>query len=392
MSSQTMRRVFQGFVFEEAMACFDEFNRLNQQQLSVASQLISAVQTVLKSRGAITGTDGFPCVSPNCSVIVTMNPKAQGYRARFALPQNLKNMFRTVNVSNPSEKTVFEVLIFAEGCADFECLAQRLMAFVSRCRQSLSKQSHYDWSLRKVKSLIATFRNERRGGSARSGDNELCLIKSIETNVVSVLDQADLERYEGIVREVFGEGWERFERGRREGGRAMGDREGSGGQSVLECTESHRLPSHRQTGCGDQLSQRNRTTQGRQEQLEKTENGWESERQDLKKQQTNRQPHLSHQHDQPHQPRHHPNPHSNQPNNLPIDQLSASGDLGPWFAQQLQTFADLLDSRDALIVFGPPQVWQVPPLEVLPPNPPPLPLPNNQPEVCQQTTLPWLHK
>jgi hypothetical protein len=355
MSSQTMRRVFQGFVFEEAMACFDEFNRLNQQQLSVASQLISAVQTVLKSRGAITGTDGFPCVSPNCSVIVTMNPKAQGYRARFALPQNLKNMFRTVNVSNPSEKTVFEVLIFAEGCADFECLAQRLMAFVSRCRQSLSKQSHYDWSLRKVKSLIATFRNERRGGSARSGDNELCLIKSIETNVVSVLDQADLERYEGIVREVFGEGWERFERGRREGGRAMGDREGSGGQSVLECTESHRLPSHRQTGCGDQLSQRNRTTQGRQEQLEKTENGWESERQDLKKQQTNRQPHLSHQHDQPHQPRHHPNPHSNQPNNLPIDQLSASGDLGPWFAQQLQTFADLLDSRDALIVFGPPK-------------------------------------
>jgi MoxR-like ATPase len=206
--------IFKGFVSEEAFGCFDEFNRLNPSQMSVVSQLIQSLQNALrranasKSNVPLDDFVGFPSINPGCAVFITMNPKTTEYGARYALPQNLKNLFRVVNVSTPSEKQVFEVLLMAEGCEDYSGLSQKLSSFFEIARNKFSKQSHYDWSLRKVKSVISSFKAFRQNEIFGDDHADLySLLKAIETNIVSYLLPADLYKFEEVITEVFKEAY-----------------------------------------------------------------------------------------------------------------------------------------------------------------------------------------
>jgi dynein heavy chain len=82
---------------------------------------------------------------------ITMNP---GYLGRSELPEGLKALFRPITVMVPDLVLICENMLMAEGFTEAKVLASKFYSLYSLLRELLSKQGHYDWGLRAIKSVL----------------------------------------------------------------------------------------------------------------------------------------------------------------------------------------------------------------------------------------------
>ncbi|KAF5301350.1 hypothetical protein FQA39_LY10748 [Lamprigera yunnana] len=168
---QAMGRIFVGLCQVGAWGCFDEFNRLEERMLSACSQQIQTIQEALKSEkesmaeGASGGSLSVELVgkqvrvSSDMAIFITMNP---GYAGRSNLPDNLKKLFRSLAMTTPDRQLIAEVMLFSQGFRTAEKLACKIVPFFKLCDEQLSNQSHYDFGLRALKSVLISAGNVKR--------------------------------------------------------------------------------------------------------------------------------------------------------------------------------------------------------------------------------------
>ena len=120
-----MGRIFAGLCQVGAWGCFDEFNRLEEGILSAVSQQILGIQQgLLESSSHIELLGRNISLDPNMATFITMNP---GYAGRSNLPDNLKDLFRSVAMVVPDRNLIAQVMLYSQGIVTAEKLAPSLL-------------------------------------------------------------------------------------------------------------------------------------------------------------------------------------------------------------------------------------------------------------------------
>ena len=210
---KSMGRIFIGLVKCGAWGCFDEFNRLIEEQLSAISQQIQIIQDAIREKRPnlhLLGKDID--VNFNAGIFVTLNPAGKGYGGRSKLPDNLKLLFRPVAMTRPDNELISEVMLFSEGFKGAKRLAKKIVSIFTLCSQILSNQQHYDWGLRALKVILCTSgdlmqmtqskKSDKDSKSSPTLEDEI-LMKALNDNTASKLTSEDLVKFNDLVLDVL---------------------------------------------------------------------------------------------------------------------------------------------------------------------------------------------
>ena len=190
---------FKGLANCGAWICFDEFNRINIEVLSViASQLIVLFSAKAAGMDKIIFEKTPIHILPTFCVFITMNPD---YEGRTALPDNLVALFRPMAMMVPDYKLISEVYLYSSGYLTAKDLAKKIVSTFKLSSEQLSSQSHYDFGMRAVKSVLYAAK-KLKVGNPDTPEDKLLLRALQDVNIPKFLKD-DIPLFSNIIKDLF---------------------------------------------------------------------------------------------------------------------------------------------------------------------------------------------
>ncbi|EFC48546.1 hypothetical protein NAEGRDRAFT_55628 [Naegleria gruberi] len=199
MNPASLGNIFKGLSMTGTWGCFDEFNRIRVGVLSVvATQFKSILDAIKAQKKEFLFEQETISLIPTCGVFITMNP---GYKGRTELPENLKALFRPCAMIVPDFMNICEIMLASEGFINAKELAKKFVTLYRLNKELLSKQDHYDWGLRAVKSVLVIAGGLKRAEPQVSEDR--ILMRALRDTNLAKLSRDDIEIFRGLIRDLF---------------------------------------------------------------------------------------------------------------------------------------------------------------------------------------------
>ena len=101
----------------------------------------------------------------------------------------------------PDFDLICEIMLVAEGFLEARLLARKFITLYNLCRELLSKQDHYDWGLRAIKSVLVVAGGLKRNDRERPEDQ--VLMRALRDFNTPKIVTDDLPIFMGLIGDLF---------------------------------------------------------------------------------------------------------------------------------------------------------------------------------------------
>ncbi|KAM6314848.1 LOW QUALITY PROTEIN: dynein axonemal heavy chain 11 [Aegotheles albertisi] len=175
--------IYKGLVQTGAWGCFDEFNRISVEVLSVVAVQVKTIHNAIRNKKK---NDLFlPCLNTNMCIWI------MGFG--FVLIPCVMVV--------PDIELISEILLAAEEFIDACLLARKFITLYTLCGELLSKQDHYDWKICAIKSVLVVPGSLKRGDKNRP-ENRV-LMRALRDFYLPKTVTDDIPIFMGLISDLF---------------------------------------------------------------------------------------------------------------------------------------------------------------------------------------------